>query len=289
MKPDGASGERFGRVLQYIEWHLDERLDLELLSSVAAFSKFHFQRQFAAAFGVGVFEYVQSRRLHRAAYRLAYRTDPVADIALEAGYENPESFSRAFKKRVGLSPSDFRARPRFSAIDSHDTITEARSEAMLEPQTFADVTVRHFDETRVAAYEHRGDPRRIDESVRAFIAWRRASGYPPARSATFNIFYDDPGTTPPNAFRLDICAAIGEDTVNGDVVVTKTIPAGRVAVLRHRGSEGTLGEAITFLYRDWLPQSGEALRDFPLYLQRVQFFPDVPEHEAVTDIFLPLV
>jgi AraC family transcriptional regulator len=33
---------------------------------------------------------------------------------------------------------------------------------------------------------------------------------------------------------------------------------------------------------------GEALRDFPVFFQRVIFFPDVPEHEAVTDVFLPL-
>ncbi len=49
-----------------------------------------------------------------------------------------------------------------------------------------------------------------------------------------------------------------------------------------------LGESVTFLYSQWLPQSGEGPRDFPLYFQRVRFFPDVPEHEAVTDIFLPL-
>jgi AraC family transcriptional regulator len=39
------------------------------------------------------------------------------------------------------------------------------------------------------------------------------------------------------------------------------------------------------LYTAWFPQSGEELRDFPLYYQRVKFFPDVPENEAITDIF----
>jgi hypothetical protein len=47
--------------------------------------------------------------------------------------------------------------------------------------------------------------------------------------------------------------------------------------------------AIEFLYRDWLPASGEDLRDFPLYCQRVSFVPMVLEYEAITDIFLPLV
>ena len=66
------------------------------------------------------------------------------------------------------------------------------------------------------------------------------------------------------------------------------IPAGRCAVLRHTGADDGLAAAITHLYADWPPRSGEDLRDFPVYLQRITFFPDVPEHEAVTDIFLPL-
>lgn len=59
-------------------------------------------------------------------------------------------------------------------------------------------------------------------------------------------------------------------------------------MLRHIRSNDTLGETIKFLYAEWLPQSGEALRDFPIYLQRVKFFPDVSENEAITDVFLPL-
>ncbi|HSC79267.1 MAG TPA: hypothetical protein VLC08_02845 [Chitinolyticbacter sp.] len=43
-----------------------------------------------------------------------------------------------------------------------------------------------------------------------------------------------------------------------------------------------------WLYEAWLPVSGEALRDFPLFVERVRCFPDVPEREAVIDLVLPL-
>ncbi|HEU0149077.1 MAG TPA: GyrI-like domain-containing protein, partial [Bradyrhizobium sp.] len=49
-----------------------------------------------------------------------------------------------------------------------------------------------------------------------------------------------------------------------------------------------LEPAALYLYRDWLPASGEEARDFPIYCQRLSFFPEVPEHEAVADLFLPL-
>jgi hypothetical protein len=49
---------RMRRVLDYIDRHLDSDLDLETVSGVAAFSKFHFHRQFTATFGLSVHRYV---------------------------------------------------------------------------------------------------------------------------------------------------------------------------------------------------------------------------------------
>ncbi len=53
-------------------------------------------------------------------------------------------------------------------------------------------------------------------------------------------------------------------------------------------SDDGLESAIRFLYAHWLPRSGKSVRDFPLFLQRLNFFPDVAENELVTDIYLPL-
>jgi AraC family transcriptional regulator len=157
------------------------------------------------------------------------------------------------------------------------------------PYRAEQVTIVEVKDTRVAVLEHRGDPALIGDSVRRFIAWRRQAGLPPKTSATFNILYDDPISTPSADFRLDLCAATDRDiSPNSWGVAIKTIPGGRCATLRHIGSDDNLGEALRYLYAVWLPQSREEPRDFPLYCQRVTFFPDVPEHEAITDIYLPL-
>lgn len=88
---------------------------------------------------------------------------------------------------------------------------------------------------------------------------------------------------------MDLCAATDMAVLPNEFgVMSKTIPAGRCALLRHVGSDDTLRDSVLYLYSQWLPQSGEELREFPLYFQRVTFFPDVPEHEAITDVFLPL-
>jgi AraC family transcriptional regulator len=283
---------RFRRVLDFIEAHLDEELSVDRLGRVAAFSKFHFHRQFTELFGLGVHRYVQLRRLKRASYRLAYREEPsVLEVAMESGYEGPEAFARAFKKWLGQTPSEFRRRPDWESWrTTYQPLDEMRTTHMKPAHALADVKLVDFPETRVAALEHRGDPNRLGDSIRAFIEWRRKNGAPPRSSATFNLAWNDPEGVAPEEFRIDLCAATAREiAVDPCGIVAKTIPAGRCAVLRHVGSDEGLRETIRFLYVQWLPESGEELRDFPLFFQRVRFFPDVPEHEAVTDVFLPLV
>jgi AraC family transcriptional regulator len=281
---------RFRQVLEYIDTHLDEDLSVEKLSGIAAFSKYHFHRQFSELFGIGVYRYVQLCRLKRASQQLAFRSDSITNIALESGYEGPEAFARAFKKNIGQSPSEFRKQPQWEPWHAtYQPLSELRSNHM-KPQTLIeDIRIVNFPETRIAVLEHRGDLQRIGDTVRQFIVWRKLNHLPPKLSATYNLLYDDPATVAPEDFRMDICAATDKDIpANEHGVIAKTIPAGRCAVLRHTGSNDTLPATVHLLYAEWLPQSGEELRDFPLFFQRVKFFPDVAEHEAVTDVLLPL-
>jgi AraC family transcriptional regulator len=141
----------------------------------------------------------------------------------------------------------------------------------------------------VALLEHRGSPLRLGDSIRSFIEWRKANRLPPKRSATFNLVYNDPDETPPEQYRFGLCAATEHDIGPNDSGIAEFfIPGGRCAVLRHVGPDDRLGHCIMHLYSRWLPDSGEELRDFPLFMQRVAFFPDVPDSDAITDIHLPL-
>jgi len=158
-------------------------------------------------------------------------------------------------------------------------------------QTFTDDDVKlvSFPETPVAILRHHGDPTLLGDTIRNFMAWRRAAGLPPRVSATFNIMHNDPETTAPADYRVDLCATTNRPVqLNGYGVIAGRIPSGRCASIRVTGSSENLRAAAVFVYADWLPRSGEDLRDFPMFAQRVSFFPDVAEHEAVTDIFVPL-
>jgi AraC family transcriptional regulator len=280
---------RMGRVLDHVDTHLDGDLSTEALAGVAAFSPFHFHRQFAELFGISVHRYVQLARLKRASLALAYRKDSVLDVALDSGFGGPESFARAFRQRIGQSPSEFRAGPEWAPWNAAlAPLEQARNQHMTPTFTDTDVTIVDFPATPVALIEHRGAPMAIGDTIRRFIDWRRANGLPPAKSATFNILHNDPDNVPPAEHRIDIACAADRVAANANGVTEGLIPAGRCAVVRMTGPGDDLRPAAHFLYADWLPRSGEELRDFPMFAQRVKFFPDVPANEAVTEVLLPL-
>ena len=283
--PGGRYARRFQKVFDYIHTHLDEELSVETLSRVAHFSKFHFHRQFFLFVGLNAARYIQLLRLKRASYRLVFEPRArVIDIALQAGFENPESFSRAFKAAIGQTPSQFRKGPAWQPWTERLQIPAIeRTEAM-------EVKIIDFPATDIAVLEHRGAPALVHDTVQRFIDWRKITGLSPVHSSRhFGIAYDDPATTPPEQFRFDLGGSVTAPVPeNPWGVVNKHLPAGRCAVVRHLGSRDHIGDSIYPLYREWLPQSGEELRDFPLFFEYLNLIPHVEEHALVTDIFLPL-
>jgi AraC family transcriptional regulator len=282
---------RMQRVLEHIDQHLDGELNLEALSDVAAFSKYHFHRQFTALFGLSLHRYIQLARMKRASYQLAFRDAiSVTEIAMDAGYEAPDAFARAFRQRFGQSPQVFRKSPDWEPwLAAFGPFDNARRKRMQKTYTAQDVTVRDLPPTTVAIMSHHGDPATLGTTIQRFIAWRKSVGLNPKISATFNIFHSDPRTTPPAEFRLDFCASTDRPVEpNGEGVRSGAIPGGRCAVLRVVGEVDDLEPAALYLYRDWLPSSGEELGDFPLYCQHITLFPDASAHEVVKELFLLL-
>lgn len=92
--------------IEYIENNLFSRLDYEDIAAKAYCSSFHFQRMFSIFAGCTLGEYIRSRRMTLAGAELKHSDIKILDLAMKYGYENPESFTRAFTKFHGITPSD---------------------------------------------------------------------------------------------------------------------------------------------------------------------------------------
>ncbi|MBD3612794.1 MAG: AraC family transcriptional regulator [Hydrogenovibrio crunogenus] len=276
---------RMNRVCDYILAHLNDDLSVEKLSEVACFSKFHFHRQFSTYTGMTVGKFVLMQRLKQASKQLAFNQPMrVIDIALEAHFESPEAFSRAFKNTFGQTPSQFRQSPNWHTWRAQYALP------IIERNIVMNIDLVEFDHTLIAVLEHRGPAEKIEDSLNIFRKWRKTTPYSPvANHKSFGLVYDDPDTVEPAKFRFDLCAEVKETIPdNAQGLINKAIPAGRCAVLRHEGSLNTIGDKVRHLYCNWLPNSGEELRDFPCFFHYTNLNGDTPESDLVTDIYLPL-
>jgi AraC family transcriptional regulator len=267
--------QRIARVIAYAQRHLDATLSMTRLAGVAGVSKYHFQRQFGKRVGIGAAKFVQLLRLKRASFRLVFDTrSSITDIAFDAGFANAESFTRAFGKTFGQSPRAFRQRPAWHRWRVRYQFLRHIGLVMSQ------VEVIQFEATRVAVVQHRESPLTVYNSTRKLIEWRRANGVSPGSARTFGIHYPDQS--------IDLCVSYEKEVVpNPQGVVSGVIPSVRCARLRHLGSREHIA-AVDYLLREWLPGSGEALDDVPMFFHYVNVGPDVQDHEMITDVYLPL-
>lgn len=94
------------RAIDYMEAHLTEEIDYEAVAKEAYSSVFHFQRVFSILCGFTLGDYIRMRRLSLAAADLVYTNEKITEIALKYGYDTPESFTRAFTRFHGVTPTE---------------------------------------------------------------------------------------------------------------------------------------------------------------------------------------
>lgn len=277
--------QKLQRVCEYIQQHLDDELDVNVLSQVASLSKFHFHRIFLANIGVNVMKFIQLSRLKRASFQLAFSVDiKIIDIALQAGFDSPEAFSRAFKRSFDQTPSAFRVQPQWSSWHEKFVFSLPQREIMMN------VNIVERAEEKIAFISHRGAPERVFETAAQFIAWRKETGLSPlTKSRTYGIPFSDPEQTLSDDFRFDIAGTITTDIPENKYGVSVGIlPKGKYAVVRHLGSHDNIKDSVYYLYRDWLPQSELEVGDFPVFFHYHNFVHDVDECDLMTDIYLLL-
>lgn len=100
--------EVIGEAISYIESHLTEEITLEKIAEHVCVSSFYFQKGFSFACGITVSEYIRNRRMALAGNDLLASDAKVIDIALKYGYDSPDSFTKAFTRFHGVTPSKVR-------------------------------------------------------------------------------------------------------------------------------------------------------------------------------------
>ena len=240
-----AGHERLADAALFAHAHLDGPLSTERLAGVANLSVHAFHRRFRTAFGETPACYVRRLRLERAAWRLQLHGDSILSIALDCGFGDHETFSRAFRRRYGLSPRDWRRAGRFPSRARRDRDhDEAAAGYTLSP-----TRIRTLNAQTIAFIRHVGRYEEVDPDLWDELGrWADEAGLAPERPL-LGIGHDAPGITAPARLRFDAAIAVpaGTRAAAGRVRIG-ALPAFRCAVTTHVGSYSTLPEAYPRIF-----------------------------------------
>jgi len=267
---------RIAKVVRHIEDNLDAPLSIDDLAGVAAFSPYHFHRVFRGMVGETVKSYVKRVRLERAAFALNYTGHPVTRVALEAGYESHEAFTRAFRARFGCAPRDFA---------QSESGQRSRSFAPEQPAAKVEIVTR--EATRIAYVRSVGPVEAIAAAFGELFAFAAARQLP-IDGGALGISYDDPVVTDPARMRFDAALPVADDVEGEGNVLVRTVPGGAFAVTRYRGPYTEMHNAYVELVGQWFPRSGRE----PANAGCLEFYLNDPREHApedlLTDIWVPI-
>ncbi len=109
-------------VIDYIETHLDSKLNLERVAEAVHYSKYHLHRMFTSTVGMTIHDYVQRRQLTEAAKLLVFSDKPIIEVAFICGYESQQAFSSAFKSMYKIPPAEYRDNREFYPLQLRFTL-----------------------------------------------------------------------------------------------------------------------------------------------------------------------
>jgi AraC family transcriptional regulator len=259
---------RMQRVTDWLVQHLDQPFDLDRLAELAHFSPYHFHRVYTVVMSEPVAETVRRMRLHRAAVQLVTSEQPIAQIARRAEYGSVQAFGRVFRQTYGLPPAQYRQHAKATLALVQQGALQAKKGRDMDvtfPAGLGDspdtaVKIVQLNPVRVAALPHRGSYHAIGDSFQKLTAWAIGRDLMHAATPMFGIYYDDPDSKPLTDLRSEACIGVPE----GFTLTAKDAPvhlthtsSGRCARMVFTGPYAELHTAYAWLYKVWLPQSGE--------------------------------
>jgi len=286
---------RLLRVLVHIQQHLDEPLGIDELARIACFSSFHFHHVFTGMMGESLKEHVRRLRLERAATHLKLGSRPVTEVALDAGFESHEAFTRAFKSSYGLPPTKYRSQrstmlePRArSGIHFRTSFTPRNFRTSQSGAKSMNVQIKTLEPMRVAFIRHVGPYGEVGPTWDKLTTQLGRDGWLAGKIMMLGICHDDPDVTPQQKIRYDACVTVDAQFQPSGEIGVQTVAGGSYAMTTHFGPYNKLGETYSALLGQWLPRSGRELRKAPCFEVYLNAPDGTEPEDLITDIYAPL-
>lgn len=310
MKPKDSSLKeyigRINKVLDYIEKNIESDLNLEKLASISCFSPFHFHRIFSSMIGETLNAFIKRVRAEKASMIISQNPDiTMTETALKCGYTSSSAFSRAFKERFDISPSDYQKKilkknSKFRQTNSKIWKAEENisdyfcNEQKIERINTMNVKplseeIREMPEFNVAYIRNIGSYKNLDSIFENLFKWAGPRGlikFPETKC--LGIYHDDPNVTDEDKLRASVCITVPKGTKTEGEIGSMIIPGGKFACLKFEISKDEFGDTWNYVMGKWLPESGYEPDDRMCYELYLNNHHEHPENKFIFEICLPV-
>ena len=267
-------------VVEYINQHLGEDIDLKSLARISNFSPFYFHRIMKAFLGEPIGTFIVRTRTEAAARLLRYSDIPIADIAYRIGYSSPSSLSKVFRQFYGISPLEYRNNKNFVIMKP----------AIIRPDLELKSEIKSIPARNVIYIRLSGDYKLNDYGGTWGRLWRfiKEQKLPMGDFSPLCIYHDDPKVTPAEKLRTDVCMVMPVQVAPKGDVGFKTLPAGRYAIFLYKGPYDNLQAVYDTIYGKCLPEMECTLRDEPSAERYLNNPCETAPEELLTEIYIPV-
>ncbi|WP_299759023.1 GyrI-like domain-containing protein [uncultured Pontibacter sp.] len=290
--------KRINRVFTFIDENLESDLSLATVSEIAFFSPFHFHRIFKLITEETLNEYVTRRRIEKSALELLHKNSTATAIAHKLGFSDNSSFSRAFKKYYGISPTEFRKQNpnRFSKIrqlskngqeyPDHNKYICIIDNLRNWIRMNAKIKIAELPKINVAYVSSIG-PQNLEEAFGKLVRWATPQGLMNDETKMLTVYHDSFKVTEASKVRMRAAILLNKPTeADGEVALT-SIEAGKYIVGSFEIGLNEFEKSWTGLFL-WMNENGYRKADSNPFEMYHNNFNEHPERKAIVDFYIPI-
>lgn len=287
--------KRISYVLDFIEKNLDTNLSLEQLSKKAHYSSYHFHRVFSTVIGENLNKYIIRKRIERiASILLVGANKPIKELAYNYGFNSESSFSRAFKKYYGISPTRFTTEGKniLSKIGIEPFTTEKYICSIDNIKKWiemnAQITVKELQEIKLAGIMHIGEFDKIGNMYQRLIEWgNKKEMFSISDFSAITIYHDNPNVTQTSKVRYSACVTINREFKAEGEIRPLVIQKGNYAIGNFEIEAKDFPKAWESLSL-WVLDNDYRFRDGDYFEMYLNDHKTHPEQKFIVDICIPI-
>ncbi|RXK10388.1 AraC family transcriptional regulator [Halarcobacter bivalviorum] len=266
--------------IYFINKNIELNITLEELAHNNSISKYHLHRIFKEETGLNLFEMITSIRLQKAANLLIVnKYSTISEIANACGFNSHSSFIKAFKKKFNFTPKEWKkdGYKKFSSkiIKSYESL---EIKEKIEP------TIKVCEKIKCLYIRHKG----YNEDIK--YTWQRlislAHELKIENPIQIGIQHDNPTITHKNEASYIACIKIDDQKFKNLPILE--LPSTTCAIFTLKGKYGDVLKYMSYIYNDWLPNSGYEAKTIPSYsIYKKNHFINNNEYFEL-DFYLPI-